>query len=138
MKKKVMILAAQFGNDFDLAKSLESKLENICEILQPVPGMPIHRWNHIAINEADFILVFCTKDSLSGYNISAIKIMLERESLEGGSERIIPITFGYSINECISAPVLSDIRVALNSRVPLVARNSFDAKEIERLTRSIT
>ena len=110
------------GLDESAAESLNIKLKSqgVKTWFFPddaMPGQKLHRMMHEGINEHDYVLLICSKSSLSRPGVlNEIERVLEREAAEGGSEILIPITIDDHVFSDW-APNRSDIAGQIRSRV---------------------
>lgn len=82
-----------------------------------VPGEKLHRTMFNAVNEHDRILLVCSRASLDRPGVlNELERVLERESREGGSSRLLPITLDkYVFSDW--APSRPDLAQQLRDRV---------------------
>lgn len=99
------VLISYGGPDLDLARALYSELRRRYIPVwlfeeDAVPGSKLHRTMHEQAFTRDKMLLLCSKSSLNRPGVlNEIERILEREAMEGGTSRLIPIAiddFVYS------------------------------------------
>jgi hypothetical protein len=83
-----------------------------------LPGQKLHRMMYEGVNNHDRVLLICSRSSLSRPGVlNEIERVLERESNEGGSDILIPLSIDEFLFSEEFRPERPDIAAQIRSRV---------------------
>ncbi|PWY54779.1 hypothetical protein DGG96_15480 [Legionella qingyii] len=103
-----------------------------------LPGEKLHRMMSNMINEADRVILLCSKSSLHRNGVlNELERILEREAREGASAILIPIALDKYVFEEWT-PEKKDLADQIRTRNIISLNNIWDSKQMQRLLLALT